>query len=184
MRIERCYFCSRPIYPGHGINFVRNDCKIFRFCQSKCHKQFKHKCNPRRKRWTKAFRKANNKELKVDTTFEFEKRRNIPVKYDRKLWTETIEAMKRVDMIKQKRESYFLMNRLRKGTVFERNRDRKEVARDMALIKSPAAGLVREKRQRDKGKVVISRGNEEDEEDSDEEMAEESEDSEAEMVAN
>jgi len=101
------------------------------------------------------------------------------VKYDRKLWTETIEAMKRVDMIRQKRESHFLMTRLRKGTVFERERDRKEVKRDMALIKSPAAGL---KREKSKGKVVVVR--DEEEEDSDEEMVAESSESEAEMIEN
>jgi large subunit ribosomal protein L24e len=49
-------------------------------------KAFKKKKNPRKVRWTKAYRKVAGKELGVDPSFEFEKRRNIPIKYDREFW--------------------------------------------------------------------------------------------------
>ena len=63
--------------------------QIFKFCRSKCHKNFKKKKNPRKAKWTKAFRKSAGKELAVDPSFEFEKRRNAPVKYNRELWQQT-----------------------------------------------------------------------------------------------
>ncbi|CAN8011464.1 probable ribosome biogenesis protein RLP24 [Ixodes scapularis] len=141
MRIEKCYFCSSNIYPGHGIQFVRNDCKIFKFCRSKCHKLFKKKRNPRKTRWTKAFRKAAGKELTVDPAFEFEKRRNVPVKYNRELWQNTVKAIQRVEEIKAKRQGHFIMNRLMKGKELDKQKDIKEVQRDLCLIKSPAATL-------------------------------------------
>jgi len=95
------------------------------------------KRNPRKLRWTKAFRRAHGKEMVVvrtsylsnrghlhhplshrfggvrtqDSTLEFEKRRNRPVKYDRDLVRHTLQAMKRVDEIKGAREKSFYRQR-------------------------------------------------------------------------
>lgn len=45
-------------------------------------------------RWTKAYRKAVGKELAVDPSFEIEKRRNIPMKYDREFWQMSSKSIK------------------------------------------------------------------------------------------
>lgn len=112
VRIETCYFCSRPAYPSKGITFVRNDAKVFRFCRSKCHKNFKMKRNPRKLKWTKAFRKAAGKEMTVDSTLQFAARRNVPVRYDRDLMQKTLHAMERVSEIRARRERVFYKKRM------------------------------------------------------------------------
>ncbi|KAF7294874.1 Ribosome biogenesis protein rlp24 [Mycena indigotica] len=69
------------------------------------------KRNPRKVRWTKAFRKAAGKEMTIDSTLDFEKRRNIPVRYDRELVQATVKAMKRVGEIRKRRELAFWKTR-------------------------------------------------------------------------
>ncbi|KAJ2012769.1 ATPase-activating ribosome biosynthesis protein, partial [Coemansia sp. S610] len=134
---NKCYFCSSTVYPGHGTMFVRNDGKSFRFCRSKCHRNFKMKRNPRKVRWTKAFRKAAGKEMAIDSTFEFEKRRNVPVRYDRDLMSTTIKAMKRVQEIRARRERAFFKQRMSGNKERERDLDIKEIQKSIHLISTP-----------------------------------------------
>ncbi|CAK5277393.1 unnamed protein product [Mycena citricolor] len=117
---------------SQGSAFVRNDAKVFRFCTSKCHKNFKMKRNPRKVRWTKAFRKAAGKEMTIDSTFEFEKRRNIPVRYDRELVQTTLKAMKRVGEIRKRRELAFWRNRM--SVSREKNRAHRKKALEAAKL--------------------------------------------------
>ena len=87
-----------------------------RFIRSKCHKNFKKKKNPRKAKWTKAFRKSAGKELAVDPTFEFEKRRNVPVKYDRELWQKTVGAMQvSEDIVHQAGKTFILFRKLKRS---------------------------------------------------------------------
>jgi large subunit ribosomal protein L24e len=135
MRVYQCHFCSSPVYPLHGIMFVRNDAKEFRFCRSKCHHAFKQRRNPRKLRWTKAFRKAAGKELVVDSTLTFASRRNVPVRYNRDLVATTLSAMSRVEEIRQKRERAFYKNRMRGNKDKKLAADRKLVEQNPELLK-------------------------------------------------
>ena len=108
--------------------FVRNDSKIFRFCRSKCRRNFTMKRNPRKLRWTKAFRKAAGKELAIDTTLAFERRRNRAVKYDRDMVSNTLKAMPVIQKIQSDRQRDFHTARME---VRERE-TRKDALRELA----------------------------------------------------
>ena len=137
MRIEKCWFCSSNIYPGHGICFVRNDSKLFRFCRSKCHKNFKMKRNPRKVKWTKAYRVVHGKDLSGDSSFNFERRRNRPVKYNREITRATLKAMQTLEGIRVRREQRFYENRMKSRSDEKRRAERIELQQQIHLVNAP-----------------------------------------------
>ena len=137
MRIETCYFCSGPIYPGHGIVFVRNDGKMFRFCRSKCHRNFKAKKNPRKLRWTKAYRKTHGKELTVDPVYDFEKVKDSTIKYNRDIWTDTVQAMDKLAVIRKKREDKFFEKRMKRAEHDKKEMIKANLMKHEVLISDP-----------------------------------------------
>ncbi|CAG9939796.1 unnamed protein product [Clonostachys rosea f. rosea IK726] len=147
MRIESCYFCGAPAYPSKGITFMRNDGKSFRFCKSKCHKNFKLRRNPRSLRWTKASRRRAGKEMTVDNSLLFEARRNVPVRYNPELMAKTIQAMKRVSEIRARRERVFYKKRMAGNKARELARAAKLVAEHEHLLPRIRGSELRRRRE-------------------------------------
>jgi len=103
------------------------------------------KKNPRKTAWTKAFRKLRGKEMVMDSTFEFEKKRNRPQKYDREKMAVTLRAMKKVAEIKEKRERNFIKKRIiSTKKVHEKVANVKELKQSIEII-GPAAEKIKEK---------------------------------------
>ncbi|CAD2094766.1 60S ribosomal subunit protein L24, putative [Plasmodium vinckei] len=103
---------------------------------SKCHKHFKAKHNPRKVKWTKIYRKERNKELNDDKIFEFEKIRNEPIKYDRNLYIKTINAIKTIEKIKEKRKMLFYKNRIKEVSDKKINLSLNYIKKNPALLKN------------------------------------------------
>ena len=70
------------------------------------------KRNPRKLKWTKAYRKNAGKEMVVDSTLLFGAQRNEPVRYDRDLVQKTLGAMQRISEIRSRRERVFYKKRM------------------------------------------------------------------------
>ena len=125
--------------------FVRNDSKIFRFCRSKCHRHFKAKHNPRKTAWTKSYRAAKGKEMIIDKTFDFEKKRNIPERYDRDLYVKAVQAMIVTSRIRQIRKERFHRLRLAAQRKLRISLAEKEIAKQQDLLRLPVTKLAKSK---------------------------------------
>jgi large subunit ribosomal protein L24e len=88
-------------------------------------------------KWTKAFRKSAGKEMVLDSTFMFEKRRNCPVRYDRDLVVKTVQAMKKIDKIKEDRKARFYKERMLKAHIKQLEPSKREIAKHSSLMNGP-----------------------------------------------
>jgi large subunit ribosomal protein L24e len=96
-------------------------------------------------KWTKAYRKSAGKEMTVDSTFDFEKRRNRVEKYDRELMGATIKVMKKVESIRAKREKRFYERRIKSVSRATEKVENKVIIKQNINLVAPA--VVRNKKQ-------------------------------------
>lgn len=105
-----------------------------------------------------------------DSTLEFEKRRNVPVRYNREMVAQTIRAMDRIAEIRKRREAAFYKARMARARAREnggqastsrqaqRNRDQAELTRAQHLapaIKAEKAAQQDEASRRERIRVRV-----------------------------
>ncbi|KAI2500935.1 metallochaperone-like domain [Fragilaria crotonensis] len=96
--------------------------------------QFQQEAQSTKGRLDQGLSQDPGKEMAVDSTFEFEKRRNRPVKYDRDLMGKTILAMQKVQQIKESREQRFFQNRMTDAKAEKKKQARVEIEKSIELL--------------------------------------------------
>jgi large subunit ribosomal protein L24e len=89
-------------------------------------------------KWTKAYRKSAGKEMTVDSTFDFEKRRNRVQKYDREIMGQTIRVMKKVEQVREKREKRFYERRMKSAQRVAEKAENKAILKKNINLLAPA----------------------------------------------
>merc|ERR1719287_3721 len=96
------------------------------------------KQNPRRIKWTKAYRRVHGKEMTLDSSFNFEKKRLAPTRYNRNLMVKTVWAMQIVDRIKTVRKERFHKQRLAAQVRKRQTSAEKEIAKGAHILEGPS----------------------------------------------
>lgn len=72
--------------------------------------------------------------MSIDSTFEFEQRRNRPVKYDRNLMSQTVQTMQKLSDIQSQRSERFFQNRMADAKIIQKKTARKEIEQSIELL--------------------------------------------------
>ncbi|GFZ07308.1 ribosomal protein L24e family protein [Actinidia rufa] len=97
------------------------------------------KRNPRKVKWTKAYRRLHGKDMTQDSTFEFERKRNRPERYDRNVAENTLKAIKKIDKVRVEREARHHAKRMKGKRAKEQKEAAKELEQSIHMVKAPAA---------------------------------------------
>lgn len=95
--------------------------------------------------------------MKVDSTFDFEKRRNRVVKYDRDLMATTLKVMKRVEEIKAKREQRYYDKRMKVKKIQEKQQARLDIKQNIHLVEPDVVRSRSQVNESEKMQVVDTR---------------------------
>ena len=74
-----------------------------------------------------------------DSTFEFERKRNRPERYDRNLAENTLKAIKKIDKVRVEREARHHAKRMKGKRGKEQKEAAKELEQSIHMVKAPAA---------------------------------------------
>ncbi|MCJ1461798.1 ATPase-activating ribosome biosynthesis protein [Pseudocyphellaria aurata] len=120
------------------------------------------KRNPRKLKWTKAYRKLAGKELAQDQVFELERKRNRPEKYNRETVHRTIKAMDRISewlcrfsQVWERRQDRFHAARMAKGRAQLQASQQAELQNEVHLVQAPQALLKQPEQQAAREKLRI-----------------------------
>lgn len=95
--------------------------------------------------------------MTVDSVLEFEQRRNEPTRYNRDLMVKTIQAMKKIDEIKTRRQQRFFDRRMAKAEAKKKQDVQNELMTHSDLIGDKKVKAYIEKKKEEKRQKLMAK---------------------------
>lgn len=84
----------------------------------------------------------------MDSTLEFEQRKDVPLRYNRDTYVKTIMAIQRIEEVKEHREQLFWENRIKAAKEKNKNAIERELEKHIHLVSNPTLAEKVKLRQR------------------------------------
>jgi len=85
--------------------------------------------------------------MTVDSTFDFERKRDEPLTYNRNTMVQTVQAMKKIQKIRDRRARDHILQRIKNNKAKQKGLLEREIARDIILVDAKLRPRVLEKIQ-------------------------------------
>lgn len=102
------------------------------------------KRNPRKVKWTKAYRVLRGKDLSADKVFQFESRRNRIMKHDRVTVNSTLKVLQSLEKIREHRSNRLYDKRMKEREDSTRKLERDELDQKVHLISTSGKSNARQ----------------------------------------
>ncbi|KAF7061804.1 hypothetical protein CFC21_068470 [Triticum aestivum] len=93
LKTELGRFSGAKIYLGKGIRFIRSECQVFLFSNSKCKRYFRNHLKPAKLTWTARFRKQHKKDIHAEAAKK--RRRTTKRPYSRSIVSASLDVIQK-----------------------------------------------------------------------------------------
>ena len=147
IKTQRCFYTEMPIYPGHGLRFVRRDGKLLAFLNAKSRSMYDQRIKAQRLKWTQAYRRKVKKLTNITSSKRRVKKTTKALRSIAGMSVDDIKA-RRLAENRSHRRDQSKVARLKRTAKTTTTKTKKVKRSNMYQLKKNAGGFVKTPKMR------------------------------------